>query len=501
MTSQTVRVRFAPSPTGYLHLGGARTALYNYLFARHEGGRFVLRIEDTDRTRYHPEALPDLLAALRWLGLWWDEGPEIGGEYGPYYQSDRVHLYREYAEQLLREGRAYRCYCSAERLASQRARQREDDDHGGATGTPGYDRHCRYLTATQIADYEAQGIRPVIRLAVPLEGVTEFDDLLRGHIAVQNEQLDDLVLLKSDGFPTYHLANVVDDHLMAITHILRGDEWLASVPKHVLLYDALGWEMPVQVHLPTILDPSGKGKLSKRKKKTADGQELLTYIHEFRAKGYLPEAMVNFLALVGWSYDGEQEFFGRDELIRLFDLTRVSKSPGAFSYDKLDYMNAAYIRGLGHNDLAGRLLPILKEGGIDADFDSVLAFVPHIQERIKVLGDAQAWIDFAYVDDIAYDPQELLQKRLTPQQAGAALSAAAQALAALPDFGEPEIEAALRAQAEALGLKPREFFGAVRVAVTGKSVAPPLFGSLAILGQARSVRRLEAAIARLGASS
>ena len=319
----------------------------------------MLRIEDTDRTRYHPEALPDLLAALRWLGLWWDEGPEIGGEYGPYYQSDRVHLYREYAEQLLREGRAYRCYCSAERLASQRARQREDDDHGGATGTPGYDRHCRYLTATQIADYEAQGIRPVIRLAVPLEGVTEFDDLLRGHIAVQNEQLDDLVLLKSDGFPTYHLANVVDDHLMAITHILRGDEWLASVPKHVLLYDALGWEMPVQVHLPTILDPSGKGKLSKRKKKTADGQELLTYIHEFRAKGYLPED--GQLLLVGW-LRRRARVLG-DELIRLFDLTRGARAWRL--YDKLDHMNAVTSAGWG-NDLVGRLLPISK-GGIDAD--------------------------------------------------------------------------------------------------------------------------------------
>ncbi|MEN6478419.1 MAG: glutamate--tRNA ligase [Anaerolineales bacterium] len=491
MTTQPVRVRIAPSPTGYFHLGGARTALYNFLFARHNGGRFILRIEDTDRTRYHPEAISDLLESLRWLGLWWDEGPEIGGEYGPYYQSDRLPLYQEYAAKLVQEGHAYRCYCSPERLASLRAEQRGQD------GTAGYDRHCRFLTSKQIADYEARGIRPVIRLAVPLEGTTTFTDALRGDIVVQNSQLDDLVLLKSDGFPTYHLGVVVDDHLMAISHVIRGEEWLSSSPKHVLLYQALGWEMPVHAHLPVILDPSGKGKLSKRKKKDADGQEQLTYIHEFREEGYLPEAMVNFLALVGWSLDAEHEFFGRDELIRSFDLSRVSKSPGALSYDKLEFMNAAYIRSLGKNDLASRLLPVLKAEGIDADIDSVLAFVPHIQERLKVLTDARDWIDFAYVDEIHYDPTELLQKKLTPAQASALLSETAAAIEALPVFEEGEIEATLRALVEASGLKAREYFGSIRVAVTGKAVAPPLFGSLAILGRERSVSRLRRAVSLL----
>ena len=348
MTTPTVRVRFAPSPTGYLHVGGARTALYNWLFARHYGGRFILRIEDTDRTRYDADAIPDLLAGLRWLGLCWDEGPEVGGEYGPYYQSDRVHLYREHAQALVSAGKAYPCYCSPERLQQVREQQR------AAKLPPGYDRHCRHLTRAQIADYEAQGIKPVIRLAVPSEGHTAFEDVLRGHISVDNRQLDDLVLLKSDGFPTYHLGVVVDDHLMAITHVMRGDEWLSSVPKHVLLYQAFGWEMPTLIHLPTILDPSGAGKLSKRKKKLADGREMLTFVHEFRQAGYLPEALVNFLALVGWSYDGQTEFFSRDALIRYFDIDKISKSPAAFSYDKLEYMNATYIRELGHNDLAGR---------------------------------------------------------------------------------------------------------------------------------------------------
>ncbi|NLG26352.1 MAG: glutamate--tRNA ligase, partial [Chloroflexi bacterium] len=250
--AETVRVRFAPSPTGYFHVGGARTALYNWLFARKHHGSFVLRIEDTDRTRYNPEALPDLLSSLHWLGLQWDEGPEVGGSYGPYYQSDRLPIYREHAERLVAEGRAYRCYCSPERLAALREQQRANKEQ------PGYDRHCRHLTREQIAEYEAQGVTPVIRLAIPLEGVTEFDDALRGHISVENQQLSDLVLLKSDGYPTYHLANVVDDHLMAITHIMRGEEWISTVPEHVLLYAAFGWPMPVQAHLPTILDPSGQ---------------------------------------------------------------------------------------------------------------------------------------------------------------------------------------------------------------------------------------------------
>ena len=368
--TQPVRVRFAPSPTGFFHLGSARTALYDWLFARHHGGKFILRIEDTDRGRYHPEAMPDLLGSLRWLGWMWDEGPEVGGSYGPYYQSDRVDIYREYAEQLIAEGKAYRCYCTPERLEALRAEQR------AAGVKPGYDRHCRHLTREQISESEAHGIKPVVRLSVPVEGQTFFEDRLRGRITVDNAELDDLVLLKSDGFPTYHLAVVIDDHLMEISHVLRGEEWLSSSPKHALLYDAFGWPMPELVHLPTILDPSGKGKLSKRKVRVPGETERLTYIHEFRSAGYLPEAMMNFLSLVGWAYDSETEYFTRDELTQYFDLDRVSKSSSAFSYDKLDHMNAVYIRGLGDNDLTNRLLQILLEAGVPADFGTLLAFAP-----------------------------------------------------------------------------------------------------------------------------
>ncbi|MFH1084223.1 MAG: glutamate--tRNA ligase [Chloroflexota bacterium] len=491
MTIGTVRVRFAPRPTGYFPVGGARTALYNYLFSRHHGGRFILRVEDTDQTRYQPDALPDLLEGLRWLGWWWDEGPEVGGAYGPYYQSDRVAIYREYADKLLAAGKAYHCYCSPERLEALRQSQR------GSRQAHGYDRHCRHLTQQQIADYTAQGIRPVVRLMVPEEGSTSFDDVLRGHITIQNSQLDDLVLLKSDGFPTYHLANVVDDHLMEITHIMRGEEWISSVPRHVLLYQALGWPIPVQAHLPTILDPSGHGKLSKRKKKTADGRQLLTYVHEFRRAGYLPEALTNFLALVGWSYDDKTEFLTRDELIQYFDLPKVSKAPSAFSYDKLEFMNASYIRALGRNDLAGRLLGVLRGARRRADMATALKIVPLVQERLKTLNDVLDLTDFLFADPGEYGADLLIQKGMDAASTGQALRAASECLAGLPAIDEAALEAGLRATGDALGLKPRQFFGCLRVALTGKTVTPPLFGSMEIIGREGCLRRLAAALGKL----
>lgn len=499
MAYDSVRVRMAPSPTGYFHLGSARTALYNWLFARHHGGTFVLRIEDTDRTRYHPEALPDMLESLRWLGLCWDEGPEVGGDYGPYYQSDRLPLYAEYAEKLIREGKAYRCYCSAERLERMREEQH------AANLPSGYDRHCRYLTQKPIADYEAQGIRPVVRQAVPLEGVIAFNDVLRGRIEVNNSQLDDQVLLKSDGFPTYSLAVVVDDHLMAITHILRGDEWLATAPKLKLLFDAFGWEMPVQAHLPTILDPSGKGKLSKRKKKLADGamgpsREMLTYIHEFHQAGYLPEAMVNFLALVGWSYDGQTEYFSRSELVRLFTIERVSKSPAAFSYDKLDHMNAAYIRALGRSDLAGRLLMVLRREGVKADIGMTLKLAPLVQERLTTLNDVLSVADFVFGADPQYDGSLLIQKGMDVAGTLRALRAAREALAGLEGWDEAALEERLRGLAGELGLKAGQLFGALRVAATGRTVAPPIFGTLDVIGREAVLRRIARAEGMLAAA-
>lgn len=481
--TDTVRVRFAPSPTGYLHVGGARTALFNWLFARHHNGVFILRIEDTDRTRYEPEAVQNIMESLRWLGLEWDEGPEVGGDYGPYFQSQRLDLYQKYAQQLVDSGHAYRCYCSPERLALMREEQQR-------RGEPnlGYDRHCRHLTARERAEYEARGIVPVVRLKVPLEGQTSFHDVLHGDTTVDNARLDDLVLLKSDGYPTYHLANVVDDHLMEISHIMRADEWLPSVPKHVLLYDAFGWEIPVYAHLPVILAPTGKGKLSKRHGGVA--------VHEFRREGYLPEAMVNFLALVGWAYDDKTEFFTRQELIERFDLAGVSKSPAAFSYDKLEWMNGVYIRQLTQDALYERLVPFLASGlGMEErelrERKETWEIVPLIQERLKKLTDAAEWVDFFFVDRISYEPSLLVDKKMTAAESLAVLRKAQETLTALPDFAEETLEEALRALVEELGLKAGHIFGIIRVAATGKKVAPPLFGTLSVLGREQVLKRLD----------
>jgi len=460
-------------------VGGARTALFNWLYARHHNGTFILRIEDTDRTRYREDALQDLLDGLRWLGLEWDEGPEVGGDYGPYFQSQRLGLYQEYARKLVNEGHAYKCYCSPERLAGLRQRQR-----GGSQ--TGYDRRCRTLTARERADYEAQGIVPVIRLAVPLEGQTSFHDVIHGDTTVENSTLDDIVLLKSDGYPTYHLANVVDDHLMEISHIMRADEWLPSVPRHVLLYRAFGWEIPIYAHLPVILSPTGKGKLSKRHGGVA--------VRDFRQEGYLPEAMVNFLARLGWSYDDKTEFFTRQELIEKFDLEGVNKSPAAFSYDKLDWMNGIYIRQLELDDLAGRLLPFLTGAGLPAELTTVRRIAPLVQERLKKLAEVVEWTDFFFKTELDYDPQLLVGKKMTAAQSLAVLRRTREALAGLPAFDEGTLEPALRALAEEMGLKAGQLLGVIRLAVTGKEVAPPLFGTLAILGKERVLQRLDKAM-------
>ncbi len=485
MTHNRVRVRIAPSPTGYFHIGSARTALFNWLFARRHGGQFIVRVEDTDRTRYNAEAVPDMVASLRWLGLDWDEGPEVGGDYGPYCQSERLELYHRYAEQLVSEGHAYYCYCSPQRLASLREGQLEQKDDVG------YDRHCRYLTSAQHAEYRAQGITPVVRLKVPLEGQTRFHDVVYGTIAVENETLDDLVLLKSDGFPTYHLAVVVDDHSMEISHIMRGDEWLPTTPKRIMLYDAFGWEPPVYAHLPLILAPTGKGKLSKR-----HGGVDVRY---FREQGYLPEAMVNYLARVGWSYDDKTEIFTRNELIHYFDLSGINNSPARFSYERLESMNAHYIRQLETGDLARRLVPFLRQAGFTVEAADLVPLVPLIQERLKTLKEAPDWIDFVFQDRVDLDANQLVGKKMTADASRDALRQVRDSLSHLSDFEVGPIEGALRALADQLGVKLGPMLGIVRVAVTGKTVAPPLFETLAILGRERVLARVDRGLEILSA--
>jgi glutamyl-tRNA synthetase len=483
VTDKPVRVRIAPSPTGYFHVGSARTALFNWLFARKHGGKFIVRIEDTDRTRYSPDAVADLMASLRWLGLDWDEGPEVGGDYGPYVQSDRLDLYRHYADRLVEEGHAYKCYCSPERLQAVREEQRENKQQIG------YDRHCRNLTAAQRSAYEAQGITPVVRLRAPLEGQTTFHDVVYGTITVENEMLEDLILLKSDGFPTYHLAVVVDDHLMEISHIMRGDEWLPTVPNRIVLYLAFGWEIPIYAHLPLILAPTGKGKLSKRH----GGVK----VREFRRQGYLPEAMVNYLARVGWSYDDQTEIFSRDELIRYFDLSGINHSPARFSYERLEWMNGYYIRQLEPGDLAERLVPFMAEAGFAVTAADLRPIVPLIRERLKTLADVVEWTDYFFRQDLEYDPSLLIAKKTTAAESLAALRRAREVLAQLPDFQTETAEGVMRTLADDLGLKAGQLFGMIRVAATGKTVSPPLFETLAILGRAKTLARMDRAIEAL----
>lgn len=484
--TQAVRVRVAPSPTGYLHLGVARTALFNWLFARRHGGSFIVRIEDTDQKRYVPEAVTNLLDGLRWLGIDWDEGPEVGGDYGPYFQTQRADMYRHWSDWLLEQGYAYRCYCSPQRLDQMRQEQRARGE-----SAQGYDRRCRHLTAAQRAEHEAAGDVGVVRLAMPTEGVTSFVDLIRGQITVENHTQDDLILLKSDGLPTYHLANVVDDHFMEISHIMRADEWIPTAPRHVQLYRAFGWEVPIFAHLPIVLSPTGKGKLSKRRQQVGS-KVYYTMIHEFQEQGYLPEAMVNFLARIGWGLDAETEVFDRQEAIARFDPADVNAAPASPPYSKLDWLNGVYLRQLSTEELARQLHPVFQRAGLEVEPDMVLAVTPLVQERLKTLNDVVALTDFFFLteDELEHDPKRLIGKKMDADSSLAALRRARTTLADLPAFDEEAIETGLRALATELGLKAGQLFGMIREAVTARKVSPPLFGTLAVLGRERVLARM-----------
>ncbi len=484
----TVRVRYAPSPTGYPHVGNIRTALFNWLFARHHGGAFIVRIEDTDQNRIVEGALESILSSLRWLGLDWDEGPEVGGDYGPYFQSQRLELYNRYAQQLLKSGHAYKCYCSSERLGQMRREMAERKE-----SVRSYDRHCRDLSFDEQAEFESQGIVPVIRFKVPLEGRTTFGDLIRGDITFENRELDDLVLLKSDGYPTYHLANIVDDHFMEITHVMRADEWLSSTPRHVLLYEAFGWHPPIFAHLPMILGPD-KSKLSKRHGATA--------ITDFQQHGYLPEAMMNFMALLGWSLDDKTELFTRDELIRDFSIERVGSTAAVFDHQKLHWMNGVYIRQMSTDDLLAYLKPVLEQQlpvsvprPISEDY--LRQIIPLIQERINTLNEAASYADFFFLpDELQYEPSLLIPKKMDVEATLEVFRESREKLAAL-EWNHESLEASLRMLAEEMGLKAGQVFSPLRVACTGRTASPGLFETMAVLGKETCLRRIDTAIDRL----
>ncbi len=479
----TVRVRYAPSPTGYQHIGGIRTALFNYFFARAQKGRFILRIEDTDQERSTNEALKDLYATLEWLGIEWDEGPVVGGPYAPYVQSERIALYREYAEKLVKAGQAYRCYCTPERLETLRAEQ-----IASKAKQQGYDRHCRHLSEEQRAALEKQNLPAVIRLKVPLEGQTTFNDILMGSISRRNRDVNpDPVLLKSDGFPTYHLANVVDDHLMKITHIMRAQEWIPSGPLHVLLYEAFGWQVPTYCHLPMVMGSDGQ-KLSKRHGSTA--------VRDFKTEGYLPEALLNYVSTVGWSYDSEREFFTKEELCELFSLEKINKAPGIFDYKKLLWYNGHYIRQKSDAELAQLITPYLIEAQFieRAGESRVMEIVPLVRERLKVLSDVVPLTRFLFEEVAPPTVEALLPKKQDVGTTLQALKKAYELLKELETRGHEWVEEQLMKEATELGIKVNGVFMPIRVAVTGSQVSPPLFDSIKLLGFTKAFSRVERAI-------
>ena len=492
--NRPVRVRFAPSPTGPLHIGGVRTALFNWLFARHHGGKFILRIEDTDQKRTVPGSAEQLMRALRWFGLTYDEGPDIGGEYGPYVQSERVDMYQKWAQWLVENNKAYPCYCSAERLKQVN----EEKEKRGEQ--PGYDRHCRNLTAEERAAKEAEGITSVIRFKMPLEGETVVHDLIRGEVRFDNARQQDTVIFKSDGFPTYHLAHVIDDHAMQISHVMRSNEWLPSLPLHWRIWEAFGWQQPNYAHLPVLLNPNGKGKLSKRHAGfTQDGKQVLVLAQEFMDAGYLPEAVVNFLTNVGWSMPGDKEFFPVAEAIAEFDLARVNPADSVFPIEKLEWLNGMWIRELAVDDLARRLRPVLEEAGFEVNGEVLLKVTPLVQTRLKTLNEVVEMAGFFFRDEFVppESPDDLIQKKMDAAGTVDALQHAYDHLLTVAEWTHDSLEAAMRALAEEMGLKAGQLFGTLRTAVTGQQVSPPLFETMEIVGRDESLRRIQIAAASL----
>jgi glutamyl-tRNA synthetase len=497
----SVRVRYAPSPTGYQHIGGARTALFNYFFAKSQGGKFLLRVEDTDQERTFALAMQDLYDTMQWLGIDWDEGPIKGGDFAPYVQSQRKELYTKLAHQLVAEGKAYYCYCTSGRLERIRKIQEQN------SLPPGYDRHCRDLSEQEIAEEKAQNNNPVIRLKTPLTGSVVVHDEILGDISREAKDINpDVILMKSDGMPTYHLANVIDDHHMQITHVLRAQEWVPSAPVHKLLYEAFGWQMPKLCHLPMVMGSDGQ-KLSKRHGATS--------VKDFIAKGYLPQALINYISLLGWSYDDSREFFTKTELEQLFKVERINKAPAVFDYKKLDWFNGQYIRKLSSDEFYDVVLPFLtkpimapNEEGVSVvqevalfaqeptqqQLDTVRSALPLVQERITYLNEVGAMLRFLFVAPSSYSAEDVLPKKTTMSELLPLLAMVRPIVAEFESQSDEVCEAKMRALAEEKSIKINQILQPLRVAVTGSRVSPPLFASMRLLGIAEVLRRMDSMV-------
>jgi glutamyl-tRNA synthetase len=489
-----VRLRFAPSPTGYLHVGNIRTALFAWAFARHYGGKLVLRIEDTDVARNTAEGLQFTLDSLRWLGIDWDEGPEAGGDHGPYLQSERLDIYADVVAKLLAAGKAYHCYCSQEELDQRREAARSAGQHSG------YDGHCRSLTPEQVQAYIDEGRRPVVRLRMPDRPIT-FNDLVRGEITFLPENLSDYVLVRANGHPLYPLVNPVDDALMEITHVLRGEDLLSSTPRQIALYEALAeigvgsGRTPLFGHLPFVMGEGNK-KLSKRDPGSGLG--------EYMERGFLPEGLLNYLALLGWSIADDRDVFTMDEMIKAFDIRKVNANAARFDPKKCEAINASHMRLLPADEFARRVVPFLAKAGVlpaepsAEQLELLAAAVPLVQERMNTLSESVEMLGFLFVDESAFSIDPDSAAKVLTGDAAAVLEATSKALEGLSEWKTEAIEAALRESLiDGLGLKPKNAFGPVRVAISGRRISPPLFESLELLGRERSLSRLKRARASL----
>lgn len=485
----SVRVRYAPSPTGLQHLGGVRTFLFDYFFARSRGGKFILRIEDTDQTRFNEESLQDLYDTLSWLGIEWDEGPDKDGGYGPYVQSERLDHYHRYAEKLIEDGKAYRCFCTPERMERLREEQRANKQDYG------YDRHCRHLSEEEIAKNLDEGKPYVVRLMIPEGREVSFTDEILGKIKRKAKDISpDPVMLKTDGFPTYHLACVVDDHMMEITHVFRGQEWIPSTPLHILMYEAFGWEPPHFCHLPLIMGKDGK-KLSKR--------HGSTYARDFREMGYLPEAMVNYIIMLGWSYDDSREFFSHDDLCELFSLEKVNKSPAVFDYKKLEWFNGQYIRQSDPEKIQALYRPMLIGEGIVSDPPTeeeerlIRDSYELIRERLKTINDAPGLLAFLFKEIDSYQSEDAIPKKMDREGTIGILEACLDLLDVFESKTDEQMEELFRRRAEELDVKLGQIMQPLRVALTGTKVSPPLFESIRLLGVDRTKNRVKDLLACL----
>lgn len=479
----SVRVRFAPSPTGYLHVGGLRTALYNFLFARKSGGKFILRIEDTDRTRYVEGAVENLINTLHWAGLEYDEGPEVSGEFGPYIQSERTEIYKKHVGILIEKGAAYRCFCTPERLEEMRKALQKQKL------TAKYDRTCLRLSEKEIQENIAAGKPFVVRMKVPDGTTIKFSDIIRGDVEFSTEQIDDQVLLKSDGYPTYHLAHLVDDHLMRISHVIRGEEWLSSTPKHVLLYRFFGWEMPKFAHLPLLLNPD-RSKLSKRQGDVA--------VEDYRAKGYLKEALVNFIALLGWNPGDDREIFTIEELEKEFSLEKVNKAGAIFNLEKLNWLNFQHLRRKPDAEVLAMLKEQLSISSFQLSAFSdqyLLEVISAMRERVSFVKDFIEKSPYFFHAPSEYD-DEVVKKRWKPDSAEYLKELAAE-FSKLENPQKGDYEAALKRTAESLKIGNGDLIHPLRIATTGVGEGPGVFDIVAILGKEETVRRINAAIERV----